>query len=478
MRRSLALQLVTATKPVCWRDEAMNKEIGRRDFLKGALATAALADILGSRWLDLKEELAAQQQPTQPSKSPNEKIVLGVIGCGGMGSGLMGMAMSNPDVVIAAVCDAMDDRLANAVKATGGKAIAYKDFRKLLERKDIDGVIIATPDHWHCIQTIAACEAGKDVYVEKPLGHNIAEQRAAVNAAKKFNRIVQHGTQQLSGEHYRVAKELIRSGALGQITRVRVWNVWNETPHGIGNPPDEPPPPHIDWDLWLGPAPKRPFNRNRCFNVGYFWWDYSGGFMLAWGIHHVDTVHWVLGITEPKSAMSVGGKFVLQDNRETPDTQDALIDYGDFYLQASVYHTNARAIEGSGYGIAFYGTNGTMLLTREGFHVFPEGDRMKPIEYGTSPQHPPHVRNWLDCIKSRQQPVAPIDWAHLSNIPLHLANISLRVGRAVKWDAKQERCIGDEEANRYLCRVYRKPWGEYVRRYLAPIHRKYFAETT
>lgn len=450
----------------------------RRDFLRGALATAALADILGSRWLDLQEELAAQQQPSQPTKSANEKIVLGVIGCGGMGSGLLQMAKANPDVVIAAVCDVMDDRLARAVQLAGEQATPYKDFRKLLERKDIDGVIIATPDHWHCIMTIAACEAGKDVYVEKPLGHNIAEQRAAVNAAKKFNRIVQHGTQQLSGEHYRIAKELIRSGALGQIPRVRVWNVWNDAPHGIGNPPDEPPPPHIDWDMWLGPAPKRPFNRNRCFAPGYwFMWDTSGGFMLSWAIHHVDTVHWILGVTEPKSAMSVGGKYVLQDNRETPDTQDALIDYGDLYLQASIYHTNARPIEGSGYGIAFYGTNGTMLLTREGFRVFPEGDRMKPIEHGGSPQHPPHVRNWLDCIKSRQQPNAPIDWGHLSNIPLHLANIAFRVGRLVRWDAKQERIIGDEEANQYLCRIYRKPWGEYVRRYLSPHHRKYFRET-
>jgi predicted dehydrogenase len=448
----------------------------RRNFLKGTLAVAALKEMLGSRWNKLQDELAAQES-SKPSKSPNEKIVLGVIGCGGQGQFLMRVAMQNPDVVIAAVCDVMEDRLANAVKLAGGNAIPYKDFRKLLDRKDIDAVIIATPDHWHCIQVIAASEAGKDIYVEKPLGHNIAEQRAAVNAAKKFNRVVQHGTQQLSGAHYRIAKELVQSGALGKITRVRAWNVWNETPHGIGNPPDEPLPPNIDWDLWLGPAPKRPFNRNRCFAPGYwFMWDTSGGFMLSWAVHHVDTIHWIMGVTAPKTAMSVGGKYALQDNRETPDTQDAFLDYGDFYLQVSIYHTNAQPIEGSGYGIAFYGTNGTLLLTREGFRVFPEGDRMKPIEHGGSPQSEPHMRNWLDCIKTRQQPIAPIEWGHWSTNPLHLANIAFRVGRLVKWDAKQELIVGDEEANKFLCRTYRKPWGEYVRRYLAPQHRKYYRE--
>ncbi|MCS7191679.1 MAG: Gfo/Idh/MocA family oxidoreductase, partial [Armatimonadetes bacterium] len=199
----------------------------RRSFLKGALATAALADILGSRWTKLQDELSAQQQKSNPTKSPNEKIAIGVIGCGGRGQHLMRVAMQNPDVIVVAVCDIMEDRLASAAKVAGEKVKPYKDFRKLLDQKDIDAVIIATPDHWHCVQAIAASEAGKDIYVEKPLGHNIAEQRAAVNAAKKFKRVVQHGTQQLSGAHYRVAKELIQSGALGKITRVRAWNVWN-----------------------------------------------------------------------------------------------------------------------------------------------------------------------------------------------------------------------------------------------------------
>ncbi|MCS7253131.1 MAG: Gfo/Idh/MocA family oxidoreductase [Armatimonadota bacterium] len=405
----------------------------------------------------------------------NEKITLGFIGVGGMGQGLMSMAMANKDVAVAAVCDVKDDRLAAAVKLTDGKATPYRDFRQLLDRKDIDAVFIATPDHWHCIQTIAACEAGKDVYVEKPLSHNIAEGRAAVNAAKRFKRVTQHGTQQLSGAHYAEARDLIRKGVIGKIVRVRFWNAWNETPFGIGSPPDENPPAGVDWDMWLGPAPYRKFNRNRCNAPGYwFFWDYSGGFMLAWAIHHIDTVHWILGVTAPKTAMSVGGKYALQDNRETPDTQDGFLDYGDFYVQASVYHTNARPIEGKGYGIAFYGTNGTLVLTREGFEVIPEPGRGEPMKRGGSPQHPPHVRNFLDCVKSREQTVAPIEWGHLSTNALHLVNIAFKVGRVIRWDAEKELVIGDEEANQHLCRTYRKPWGEYVERHLAPQHRPYF----
>ncbi len=408
----------------------------------------------------------------------NEKVVLGFIGTGGRGQHLMRVSLGNPDVEIAAVCDVMEQRLAQAVQITGGKATPYKDFRRLLERKDLDAVFVTTPDHWHCIMTIAACEAGKDVYVEKPLGHNVAEGRAAVNAAKRFKRIVQHGTQQLSGQHYAEARDLIRSGALGKITHVRIWNVWNEAPDGIGNPPDTEPPPDIDYDLWLGPAPKRPFNPNRCYAPGYwFQWDYSGGHMLAWAIHHIDTVHWVLGVTAPRMAVSTGGKYALKDNRTTPDTQDALLDYGDFIVQASIYHANAHPIEGSWYGIAFYGTNGTMRLLREGFEIYPEGDRTRPLQRGGTPQDEPHVRNFLDCVKSRKEPAAPIERGHWSTNAMHLANIALRTKRAVHWDSKQEKAVGDEEANRYLCRTYRKPWGQYVLRYLSPAHQKYYRES-
>ncbi|MBI4325731.1 MAG: Gfo/Idh/MocA family oxidoreductase [Chloroflexi bacterium] len=446
-------------------------DLNRRAFLKHS-GTAAAA---------LGASLAAAPAVIGGDSS-TDKIRLGWIGTGGRGSHLMTLAMQNPDVQIAAVCDPSDDRLKRALELTDQKAKPYKDFRQVLERQDIDAVFITSPDHWHCIQTIAACEAGKDVYVEKPISHNIAEGRAAVNAAQKHNRIVQVGTQQLSGQHYAASKELIRSGALGKITRVRVWNVWNEAPQGIGNPPDEPVPPGLDYDLWLGPAPQRPYNRNRFSTPGYWYmWDYSGGYMLAWTIHHVDTAHWTLGLGAPKLVMSVGGKYALEDNRDAPDTQDALIDYGNLYIQATVYHSNARPIEGRDYGIAYYGTNGTLRITRDGFEVFPEGgpgsERTKAIQHGGSAQEEPHIRNFLDCVKSRKQPHAPLAAGHLTTNPLHLANMSLRTGRAMQWDAANELVIGDEEANRrFLCRAYRKPWGEYVKRHLSPVHVNYIAE--
>jgi len=407
-----------------------------------------------------------------------DRIRLGFIGCGSRGSYLMGVALANPDVEVTAVCDVVESRLADAVKRAGGKAAPYKDFRRLLESKQVDAVFITTPDHWHCIQVIAAAEAGKDIYVEKPLGHNIAEQRAAVNAVEKHGRVAQIGTQQVSGKHYQDAKALLKSGELGTITRVRAWNVWNEVPDGIGSPPDGPPPPGVDYDMWLGPAPKRPFNANRFNQPGYwFQWDYSGGFMLSWTIHHVDTAMWALGLNAPKSAMSMGGKYALKDNRETPDTQDVMLDYGNLYLQASIYHTSAHAVEGSGYGIAFYGTKGTLWLVREGFEVYPEAGRMKKRESPGSAQDEPHIRNFLDCVKSRGTTNSPILGGHLSAVPLHLGNLSYKTGRAMRWNPDRELIIGDEEANRRLCRTYRAPWGAYVQRYLSSSHKPYYRES-
>jgi len=421
---------------------------------------------------------AAAGLAAAPARAKADKVRIGWIGCGGRGTWLMRVALANPDAEIAAVCDVVEEKVANAIRIAGGKAKGYRDFRRLLEQKDLDAVFITTPDHWHCIQTIAACEAGKDVYVEKPLGHNIAEQRAAVAAAERHGRVVQIGTQQVSGRHYAEARELLRSGQLGRITRARLWNVWNEVPKGIESPPDGPPPPGVDYDLWLGPAPKRPFNPNR-FNAPGYWfhWDYSGGFMLSWTIHHIDTVLWALQPGPPKTVMSMGGKYALKDNRETPDTQDALIDFGSLYVQASVYHTSARPVEGSGYGIAFYGTNGTLRLLREGFHVFPEEGRIPPSQHDGSPQDEPHVRNFLDCVKSRSLPDSPIQAGHLSAVPLHLANISFRLGRSVRWDPAKELIVGDADANRRICRTYRAPWGEYVRRHLSPAHRPFYRET-
>jgi predicted dehydrogenase/type 1 glutamine amidotransferase len=469
---------ILETIPIFRRGEVMgmsSRNISRRGFLGSAAMTLA--------GLAFPESILAQKEGSA-RPGPNDRIGIGVIGCGGRGRHLMNICKRFPDVDIVAVCDVDNSRLSEAVKAAGGKAAAYKDFRLLLENKDVDAVIVATPDHWHAICTVVACEMGKDVYVEKPLSHNIAEGRAMVNAARKHGRIVQMGTQQRSGAHYLAANELIRSGAIGKISHIRVWNVWNQSEGGtgsgrnagIGNPPDGDPPPGVDYDMWLGPAPVRPFNPNRFHGNFYFFWDYSGGFMLAWTIHHIDSVHFATGNEVPISACSFGGKFVLEDNRETPDTQDAILEYPGYTLLATVHHANARPIEGRDYGIAFYGTRGTLVITREGFEVFPEAGRMQPMKMGGSEQDGPHVQNFLECIRSRKMPVADVETSHRSTVACHLANIAFRVKRVVRWDPERELIIGDEEANEFISRTYRRPWGQYLKPYIAQQHLKYFRE--
>src|SRR5262245_24573803 len=276
----------------------------------------------------------------------SERFVLGLIGCGGRGQDLMEY-FAKQGAEFSVVCDPDESRMQQARAVTQGNAETVKDFRKLLEFKEIDAVVVATPDHWHALPTILACDAGKDVYVEKPLAYSVREGRAMVEAAQHTRRIVQIGTQQRAGEHYRRAIEFVRQGGLGKITRARVWNVWNNTLGSgggrwgeIGNPPDSEPPPGVDYDLWLGPAPKRPFNPNR-FHWNYvYYWDYAGGMITGWGVHHIDIVHWALGQDAPLAVGASGGKFVLTDSRETPDTLDAFFDYPGFTLQASFYHAN------------------------------------------------------------------------------------------------------------------------------------------
>ena len=429
--------------------------LSRRDFVK-RLRAAAVATGLMSPGLNA----ARYGQIT----GANDRIHLGLIGCGGRGQDVMRQFLEL-GVTVTAVCDPDQRHMEEERKLAGDNAETIRDFRKLLERKEIDAVIVATPDHWHALPTILACEAGKDVYVEKPLAYSVSEGRAMVKAAQRSGRIVQIGTQQRSGEHYHRAVQMIQKGDLGKISRARIWNVWNNTLGGgggrwgsIGNPPDSEPPAGVDYDFWLGPAPKRPFNPNRFhWNYVYFW-DYAGGMMTGWGVHHVDVVHWALGQDAPLAVSAAGGKFVLTDARETPDTLDAFFEYPGFTMQASFYHANARPIEGRDYGIAFYGTQGTMLLTREGFEVWPEGDQTQAIRSDGSPLDGPFQGQFLECMRSRRKPFADVETGHRSTIPVLLANMAYKTGRKLKWDSGNERFIGDPEADQYLQREYRKPW--------------------
>jgi predicted dehydrogenase len=440
-------------------------QVGRRDFLKwgaaGALGAGALLD-----------GIPRTAHAHRRVRGANDRVVVALIGAGRQGVSNLRNAMAHPDVDVAAVCDVYAPNLAKGAEAAPA-AKQVKDFRRVLDMKDVDAVIVATPDHWHALQTVMACEAGKDVYVEKPISVAIAEGRRMVEAARRHRRVVQVGTQQRSGAHFAQAVEVVRSGRLGTISQVRTWNFGNESPQGIGSPPDGPPPADLDWDMWLGPAPKRAFNPNR-FGVfpdrwsSFRWfWDYAGGMMTDWGVHWLDIVQWAMNADAPTSVATVGGKFVLQDNRETPDTLLAAYEYPGFVCTYENRTANAAPISGKGSGILFHGTDGTMFLDRQGFEIVPEKrrtgetsvDRSAPLKVESSNQHHrDHLRNFVDCVKSRATPACDIETGHRSTTTALLGNIAYRTGRRVRWDAKAERIVDDREAARHLARDYRGPW--------------------
>ena len=451
-------------------------KVNRRTFVTASVSGAAVT-ATGAKSL---------QRP-----GPNDRIRVGCIGVGGMGRMNQGDFQRMPEVDVVAVCDVWDHNRDRAVAMTDGKATAYQDFRELLDRQDVDVVVVATPDHWHAPILIAACEAGKDVYVEKPLSHTLQEGRKMVEAAQRYGRVVQMGTQQRSGAHYQEAVELIRNGKLGKVTRVHCWNYENETPAGIGNFSPGDVPRGLDWDMYLGPARKVPFQANRfIYNFRWFW-DYSGGKATDWGTHHLDIVQWAMNVKGPRTAYAAGQKLVLQDDRETPDTLEIIFEYPGFICTYSTRAGNSRALGNRTYGVEFFGTDGTLFINRGGFEVMPEVTGLYEVEdpryirelktaqnpgvpwedgkresrprtgyvkAAGSVQHVAHVRNFIDCVKSREKPASDIETGHYSTSAPHLANIALKLGRKIEWDWKNERIIGDAEANRLLTKQYRSPW--------------------
>ena len=438
--------------------------LGRREFMKwsaaGVIAGRVALPPLGMRRDDR-------------IRGANDRVVVALIGSGRQGVSDLGNAIKQPDTAVAAVCDVYEPNLAKGLAiAPGAKAVS--DFRRVLDDRDVDAVIIASPDHWHPLQTILACQAGKDVYVEKPIGVAIAEGRAMVEAARRHDRVVQTGTQQRSGKHFQQAAELVKAGRIGKVTQVRTWNFGNESPAGIGNPPDSQPPKELDWDMWLGPAPMRPYNPNR-FGVfpdrwsSFRWfWDYAGGMMTDWGVHWLDIVQLVMGVDAPRYVSASGGKFVLQDNRETPDTILATFQYPGFICTYENRVTNAAPLlNGKTNGITFHGTDGTLFVDRQGLEIFPETrkegentvDRAEPLKVENSNQHHlDHMRDFIECVRSRKKPVSDIEIGHRSTTTALLGNIAYRTGRRIEWDGARERIVGDAKAAAHLTRAYRRPW--------------------
>lgn len=413
-----------------------------------------------------------------------EKIHVGLIGCGGMGNANLASFMRAGQVEVVALCDVDRSRLdktsVEVEKKYRRKPLLFRDYRKLIDTGPLDAVVIATPDHWHAICTITACAAGKDVYVEKPCSHNIREGRAMVQAARKHNRVVQVGTQQRSGRHFQDAVEFIQSGRLGQVTMTATWIYGNESPGGMGDGPDSEPPPSVEYDMWLGPAPRRPFNHRRFHGTFRWYFDYAAGGAGDWNVHLQDIVHWAMKSPHPTSVVASGGKLCLKDDRDTPDTLQAMYEFPGFVQTFTLRKANGLPWHRGGFGMAFYGSNGTLMLDRESWKVVPdtqnEGDPASPLRcekidraagsYGDGDywdQHWPHVENFLECVRTRQRPAADIEINHQTAAACHLANISLRLGRKLYWDPVKELCFqdaahktADEEANLQLGREYRK----------------------
>jgi predicted dehydrogenase len=442
----------------------MSDEITRREFLKATSGAAVAAGLAGSA---LVARPAAAQDASRRTAA-SEKIVLGFIGVASRGYGHMSWFGRHPDVAIGAVCDVYEPHLQRAVQKSGGKAKAYQDYRKLLEQKDLDAVVVATPPHWHPLISIEACEAGLDVYCEKPMSRFPAEGRAMVKAAKKNSRVTQVGTQIHAEENYHRVVEIVRSGILGKITSVRVVCTMNDFPKGLGNPPDESPPSGLDWDMWLGPAPKAPFNWVR-FKDGLhrYFEEYVGSWLHELGPHIVDLPVWALNLGEPLAVSASGGKYAATDISTIPDTMDVLWEYPGMTMTWMQMSSNSYNFDFGGppdtgrrLGVLFHGTDGTLMADYGMHKLVPEGDRLKDVKLPEKslPRSPGHEREFLDSVKSRKQPSCSFE-AHLPlHTALNLGHVALKAGRKIHWDAQKGQVVGDREAQRIALPNYRSPW--------------------
>ncbi|MGO8697024.1 MAG: Gfo/Idh/MocA family protein [Limisphaerales bacterium] len=395
---------------------------------------------------------------------PNDRIRLGLIGCGGMGQGDLECFFLNPEVDCAVICDVDDAQIAKGVAICQSKRNqtpdAVKDFRRVLDRKDVDVVLIATPDHWHALPMVMAAQAGKDIYVEKPLAKSIGEGRAMLEASRQHNRIVQMGSQWRSAPHIVEAAEIIRSGKLGKVSLARAWAFLDWLP-SIGHVADSQPPGGVDYDFWLGPAPRREFNQNR-FHFNFRWfWDYAGGLMTDWGVHLLNIASMGLPDANPKSVTSCGGKFIFDDDSQTPDSQVTVYEFPSCQLIWEHRAGLNNGLNGRSWGIEWHGTEGCIIVNDEGWELATERKRGN-IDSRRQPSsgdpRPLHVRNFLDCCQSRRQPVLNLELGHRVSALAHLGNIAYRTGHKIVWDAVAEKVAGDDEANRLVSADYREPW--------------------
>ena len=470
----------------------------RRDFLKTAGTAAAWSAVSAQRVY-----------------GANDRLRVGLIGCGGRGTfdarlmrgtpediqavapdnyhdGNLDPRLKEPrNVEIAALCDVYGSRVDTA-KKWAPQAKTYKNFRDLLADKEIDAVIIATPDHWHATMLIMACEAGKDIYCEKPVFYRIAEGKYMVDAVHKSKRIVQIGTQHRSADHIAEAARMVQSGKIGEVHFVRVWNYMGIS---YGNPPvpDSEPPADLDWDAWLGPAPKVQFNRNR---LGYrSFMDYTNGIITDYGNHRFDSVHQIMGAEIPLKVSSSAVRFNKKTAGDIYDMQQATFEYPNFIMSYEACNYNGHGLggrtEGMRYygmmgpedrphGMAFYGTEAALFVDRLGMELYPEPQlpdfsargrgpgggrrsltwtpRMEKIKVNEDEPTPLHTKNFVDCVRARKDPFPNIETGVKATTIGCIGNIAYWTGRKLVWDAETRTFPKDAEANKFLLRPYRKPW--------------------
>jgi predicted dehydrogenase len=394
----------------------------------------------------------------------SDTINVAAIGINGMGWTDLTNMIRHPQAKCIALCDVDKNVLDRRVAELGKQNItvtAYSDYRKLLENKDIDAVLIATPDHWHCKIMVDACAAGKDVYCEKPVGNSIVECEAMMAAQQKYNKVVQVGQWQRSEKHYADAMDFVHSGKLGNVRLVKAW-AYQGWMKSVPVMPDSAPPPGVDYDMWLGPAQKRPFNPNR-FHFNFRWyWDYAGGLMTDWGVHMIDYALQGSNGDVPKSIMASGGKFAYPDDaEETPDTLTTVYDFGSF----NMLWEHATGINDGPYyrdhGVAFIGNNGTLVVDRGGWEVIPEQsdgkNRMDAVKRQPKVDDGIllHTGNFLDVIKSRKTEDLKCSVqaaAHVATV-CHMGNIAFKTGRKIYWDVDKKK-FTDDDANKYLAAPY------------------------
>ena len=430
----------------------------RRSFLKaGVAAGIAAPHVISAAAIGRDGRTAA-----------NDRINLGIIGVNGMGRGNLANCARHEDVVVTAVCDVWKARLDPVVEQFKATATGHRDYRELLARKDVDAVIIASPPHWHALMAVEAVEAGKDIYLQKPMTLYPDETLAVRNAVNKHERISQIGTQIHAGENYRRVVEWIQSGKLGPVGVVRTFNVMNQGPDGIGHAPQQDAPADLDWDLWLGPGPATPFNSllaSNSYNHCSFM-PYTGGWTPGMAPHIVDLPVWALNLEVPTMTSCSGGRYMVGGDGDAPDVQEVIWQYPNMTMTWMMSTCNSFAFDfGRGsparrLGIYFHALRGTLYANYSMHEVVPEGNLLQDAERpeASIAPSPGHEREWLDCIKTREQPSCNVNYHYKVDLALTLANLSYRLGRSVRFDPATEQILDDPQARRLARPEYRDPW--------------------